>query len=343
MSVMRQGQSRNDRCGTYDSGEVGRSHGPGHLANPVALIGPGRLMIGDFGVDWRHARPSVIANPELRRWLATWEADSSYRLEIVGYSDCVSVERNTALRQGRAERVEGLLGSSARSRVAFRGMAALPEFVAPNDTPENRARNRSVIIEFHQQYTFEADEPITVQPRRCGPDVTSWLVGQMSRNKDHPVIRTMREHAWPRYVPIFNIGWTAAALNDFADLVKSGAVWDFKSRQPSWHARAGASCPTSPCDRTVTICGLCFNYDVPGNIHYGWIGAAAQLSSWTLRTAAGLVQPGRWTDDPKDAVAVRIGERMWDNGANLCGELAAHRPSMNLHGTGQCGICSTSQ
>jgi Bacterial toxin 44 len=90
------------------------------------------------------------------------------------------------------------------------------------------------------------------------------------------------------------------------------------------------------------MCGLCFNYDVPGNLHFGWIGRAASLRSWLLHFGAGLVQPGRWTDDPKDAAAVEIGEEMWDNGTDLCGQLHSRRSDLNLAGTGNCPICSVS-
>ena len=85
---------------------------------------------------------------------------------------------------------------------------------------------------------------------------------------------------------------------------------------------------------------MCFNYDVPGNIHFGWIGRAASLRSWLLHFGAGIVQPGRWTDDPKDAVAVAIGEAMWDNGAALCAELRRRRNQLNLNRTENCSACS---
>jgi soluble lytic murein transglycosylase-like protein len=195
--------------------------------------------------------------------------------------------------------------------------------------------------------TLSKSEPSGVsqsKPKRCGPDVTQWLVNQMCVNKNHPVIKTMREVTWPRYVPFFNIGWTSAALIDFANLVKAGGPWDFKSRQGrtttgEWRAAKDRACPTPGCDRTVTMCGKCLNYDVPGNIHYGYIGRAASLRSWLLHSAAGLVQPGRWTDDPKDAVAVKIGEELWDEGAEMCTKLQSDYASLNLDRTGGCTPC----
>lgn len=330
-------------CSGYKPDEVRISHtSEGHLDPDVRIIAPGRLLIADFGVDWRHVKPSTQSEPLLLSWLSTFESDDSYRLSIAGYSDCVGAERhNTGLRHGRAERVEGLLGRGARSRVTFRGMAGLGSYVTDNNNPGNRAMNRSAVIEFSREFTFQPEE-IKVTPRRCGPDVTQWLIDQMNTNYNHPTIRKMRETRWPRYVPGVNIGWTAAALYDFAQLVRGGGPWDFKSNQGWWRAGGGRTCPTTECDRTVTMCGMCFNYDVPGNIHFGWIGRAAELRSWLLHFGAGIVQPGRWTDDPKDAVAVAIGERMLENGVYLCDELRRLRSQLNLDKTENCSSCNQS-
>lgn len=178
----------------------------------------------------------------------------------------------------------------------------------------------------------------------CGPNVTDWLINQMNTNKDHSVIKTMREVRWPRYIPGLNIGWTAGALYDFAQLVRGGGPWDFKSHQGlagvgAWRAVPGKNCPTDNCDKTVTLCNTCINYDVPGNIHFGWVGAAANLRSWLLHFGAGIVQPNRWTDDPRDAVAVKIGEAMWNSGANLCDQVQSLHSKLNLDGTSDCLQC----
>ncbi len=335
--------SGTEECPGYDPTERETSHTERGVLDPdVSLFEPGKLLIADFGVDWRHVKSSTRSDPLLASWLARFETDSSYRLEIVGYTDCVGAERwNTDLRQGRARAVEALLGPQALSRVTFRGMMALGTYVTDNAARESRARNRAVVIEFRQQYSFEEEEVEVQRPRMCGPDLTRWLIDQMTTNQNHPTIRKMREYRWPRYVPVFNIGWTAAALADFASLVRGGAVWDFKShsRALGWRYSAGQHCPTSECDLTVTLCGTCLNYDVPGNIHFGWIGRRAEVAPWTLRTGAGIAQRRRWTDDPKDAVAVDIGMRMADSGTTLCTEVAAHRSALNLEKTPGCNAC----
>lgn len=330
-------------CRGYVAGEVAKSYTlAGHLDPHVWKSAPGRLVVADFGVDWRHLKSNIQPDPIFQHWLLAWESDDSYHLSIAGYSDCVGPEsNNTDLRQGRARAVEELLGPKARGRVSFRGMAALGQYVTDNTTVQNRATNRSAVIEFEQEFTFK-DEQIEANPLECGPDVTDWLYGQMRTNYNHPSIRTMRENRWPRYVPIFNIGWDVAALKDFASLVGGGRPWDFKSHAKAlgWRNDPGHYCPTKPCDTTVTLCGMCFNYDVPGNIHFGWIGRAAELGPFILHRGADWAQSGQLFDDPKDSVAIDIGIAMMDDGADMCAELRTHHDELNLDKTAACDPCT---
>jgi hypothetical protein len=165
-----------------------------------------------------------------------------------------------------------------------------------------------------------------------------WLVDQMNHNLDNPAIKTMREKQWPKYIPFFNLGWTYGFLSDFRDLVRAGAPWDFKSNQTQWRFGIGKSCPTVDCDKTVQLCGDCYNYDVPGNIHYGFIGRAAGLRSWFLHNRADAAQAGG-VDDPKDAVALDIGIDLAEGGGTLCDALAARRSELNTAGTQTCDPC----
>lgn len=313
----------------------------GHLSSDVTRLGADRLLIADFGADWRHIKRSTKEDPVLKSWLSAFDSDDSYRLSITGYTDCVGAESaNTDLRHARAKGVEELLGSNARSRVTFRGMAALGSYVNDNNTVENRAKNRSVVIEFNQNFDFEGDT-VTVTPKRCGPDSTQWLIKEMNKNRNHPVIKTAREVKWPRYVPGVNLGWMYGFLTDFRDLVKAGAPWDYKSNQSMWRSGEGKDCPTEPCDKTVTLCGHCLNYDVPGNIHYGWIGRQGNIRPWILHDRASAAQKGG-VDDPKDTVAIDIGIAMADKGATLCGEIGKKLNQLNLQGTEDCHPCSSS-
>jgi hypothetical protein len=95
--------------------------------------------------------------------------------------------------------------------------------------------------------------------------VTDWLVDELNKNKNHPVIKTMRENKdWVGWIPFFNLGFLYGFLSDFRDLVKSGGPWDYKSSRTF----KSGHCPVG-CENTVTLCDYCFFYDVPGNINYG--------------------------------------------------------------------------
>lgn len=331
-----------DPCPGYASHEVARSHTePGLLSPHVTLIAPGELLLADFGVDWRHAKSSLATDPTLATWLARFESDDTYRIEIAGYSDCVGDELNNGdLRQGRARAVERLLGPGARSRLTFRGAMGLSYYVNDNGTIENRARNRSAVISFHQEMTFD-EMDIEGHVEHCGPDVKDWLLDQMVTNADHPVIKESRDYEWPNFIPFFNIGWNYGRLRDFAHLVGTGRVWDFKAhwRALGWAHDPASACPTPPCERTVTMCDQCWNYDVPGNIHFGYIGRMAAIPPWLLHAGADWAQHGSWFDDPRDAEAIDIGIRMADDGTSLCGELRAHRGDLNVDGTQNCPAC----
>jgi hypothetical protein len=165
----------------YETGEVTRSFTEaGHLDPHVLVVAPGMLLVADFGVDWRHVKGSARTDPTLTEWLARFEADDSYRMEVVGYSDSVGTEGgNSWLRQGRAASVEALFGPSARKRITFRGAMALGQYVNTNDTPALRARNRGVVIVFRQEQSFPAED-IEVTPRR-----TLIVVGSPSKDQTY--------------------------------------------------------------------------------------------------------------------------------------------------------------
>ena len=152
----------------------------------------------------------------------------------------------------------------------------------------------------------------------------------MNRNRNHIEIRRCRSWyktvLWPR------------CLYKFAQLVGNGRPWDFKRTQTF----TKGSCPRN-CPRTVTLCGRCVNYDVPGNIHYGWVGRAASIRRWLLLYAAHRVQNGG-VDDPKDQNAIKIGMVFWDKPSirsRFCREVLNRINTLNLHGTAGCYSCST--
>ena len=170
----------------------------------------------------------------------------------------------------------------------------------------------------------------------CGPDVTDWLIDQMSKNRNHWVIKNSREIQWPNYIPFFNIGWNIGFLNDFKNLVKAGGPWDFKSTEKF----TAGDCPTQQCKNTVTICGICFYKDVPGNIHYGWVGRQAGLREWVIYAGGDWAAPG-FADGNDDKAAISIGIEMANNGSGMCPLIRQKENQLNKHGTQDCNPCVT--
>jgi hypothetical protein len=155
---------QSNACGSYGSQEIAVSRtASGHITPDVILMPPGLgiprsvtisckyLIIRDFGVDWRHVKLATRNEQLFKYWLNRVETDKSLACRIVGYSDCVGVERNNLfLRRGRALNVFKLLGSSARSRV-MAVIAAPPQtFLMDNSTIFRRASNRAVVIELFE-------------------------------------------------------------------------------------------------------------------------------------------------------------------------------------------------
>lgn len=131
-------------------------------------------------------------------------------------------------------------------------------------------------------------------------------------------------------------------------MVEADGPWDFKSLDKYKSATTsgnGTGCPSEGCDNTVTICGACFDYDVPGNIHYGWVGRMAGWRDWLLHLGADWAQV-RWDilsgegDDPKDKVAVDIGEDLADGGGgDICAPILAHKNELR-RGPSDCKACN---
>jgi outer membrane protein OmpA-like peptidoglycan-associated protein len=159
-------------CPLYESGEVAKSKTEaGHLPSDVIEIPMRGTMIADFGVDWRHTKPSLERDPTLKAWLtsliAALRKAPNYGIIISGFSDCVGNENNNAfLRSGRAQRVAQLLlrlagpyASFLSSRIAFVGPAQPDDYVADNGTVQGRAQNRGALIEWSEVIHVEDKAP----------------------------------------------------------------------------------------------------------------------------------------------------------------------------------------
>lgn len=334
-----------EECPRRVSGEAGRAERDPmlirHISSPVT-----GLVVGNFAIGSSSTKPNLYGNPIWSNFLAQMAANTNMSWEILGFTDCRGDESlNRTLRHSRAEALRGAMPRQHRAQLDQVSAASLADCLSDDTSEEGRALNRSALVRLsREEITFEEDEleeDEIVTARFCGPDVTDWLIDQMDRNQDHPVIRAGREHRLPRWVPVFNIGWTGAAFLDFALLVGPGMPWDFKRTQTGWRAGSGGPCPTRNCDLTVTLCGHCVFYDVPGNIHFGWVGRRMEIAPWALHLGAGSVQEGNARgDDPPDAVAIDIGIAMADEGRDLCSEVTTRLGQLNLDRTRGCSVCA---
>jgi hypothetical protein len=106
-----------------------------------------------------------------------------------------------------------------------------------------------------------------------------------------------------------NAGWAA--------MVGSGQPWDFKS---DIRREIGTS---------VILADTWYGFDVPANIHYGYVGRSIGFNREYLlfgggmaQIAAGTVENWRWYhwyfDDPADFTAVQVGMDLFDqHGFNI--------------------------
>lgn len=155
------GQMHSKLCFPYQADEVAVSRtAAGHVTPDVVVVPSGvpapnvviacrYLIIRDFGVDWRHVKLAARSETLFKNMLSQFETDNSLLFRIVGYNDCVGVERNNfLLRRGRARNVFNLLGPGARSRVIAATAAPANTFLTDNSTVIARANTRAVVIEF---------------------------------------------------------------------------------------------------------------------------------------------------------------------------------------------------
>lgn len=93
--------------------------------------------------------------------------------------------------------------------------------------------------------------------------------------------------------------------------VRNGGPWDLKNNVYKPYKKTG-----------LIICGTTYGNDMPGNFHYGFVGAAAGFSDLILHKAAGMAQERAGTskpeyhctygDDPQDFEFVRLGIDLFD-------------------------------
>lgn len=116
--------------------------------------------------------------------------------------------------------------------------------------------------------------------------------------------------------------YKALAFHMYIQLVADDHRWDFKDRIER------------TLGRSIELGDEWFEFSTPGNIHYGFVGAAAGFSRTELRIGAGVAQAwddlrsddpdasiggwNTWFDAPTDFYAVEFGVQLYENyGSNV--------------------------
>jgi RHS repeat-associated protein len=159
-------------------------------------------------------------------------------------------------------------------------------------------------------------------------DLTQWLVDEMNANRRGAIAETIRQKISLGHLPLgLGIGHLGDALLDFEDVVHDHGLWDFKYKIEEI---VGFN---------IKLGNVWYNADVPGNIHFGYLGVEVGFTKEILHCGADYATDKTLcsgSDDPEDYEAVEAGadvSRYSSGGdvtaASLRAALAAH-PNMRL-------------
>ena len=163
-------------------------------------------------------------------------------------------------------------------------------------------------------------------------DLTSWLYNEMVENAHSPAVGDFKGQNWAAAHMakwfLCDIGksiedallegislpevivdslaqhWSTAlsasilhgsALYDYSQLVKDGAIWDFKDEIGLKLGPGITLCGSSGCVDDI-------EYSVPGNIHFAYIGIAAGLPGWEIQAGAAyaeITDPAHNSESPQ--------------------------------------------
>jgi len=155
--------------------------------------------------------------------------------------------------------------------------------------------------------------PLSETAVPVGIDVLEELVEQLRRaGLDVDCLRQTIESSLQSVDP-----YRAQAVDAFVGLVGPNARWDFKEQM---RVLLGGD-SVRFCGQTRGRVCMWLHRDVPGNVHFGYIGRAAGFLPVELHLGAGLFQllgdartyarPWSYFDDPRDAAAVEVGIRLF--------------------------------
>lgn len=107
------------------------------------------LSVQDFGIGQDSVRPTMTDSDDWRRIMSMILGDPTAQVAVLGYSDCIGPEQNNrGLRDRRASAVIKAMPAEAQAKVSplLKGWWGQLTYLFPNDTAENRARNRMVLV-----------------------------------------------------------------------------------------------------------------------------------------------------------------------------------------------------
>jgi len=131
-------------------GEKSQSEKPAGILtnNTIFKTSDNKLFIQDFAVNDNQLPPGVTTSPAWQRVMSIIAGTPSLSfVGVIGYADCLGTEKgNSMLRDERAKAVFDVMPPVVQVKVLFHMGDSVTSFVAPNDTAENRAKNRGVVI-----------------------------------------------------------------------------------------------------------------------------------------------------------------------------------------------------
>ncbi len=138
------------------------------------------------------------------------------------------------------------------------------------------------------------------------PDVTADFIRKLINNSLEAERVALAERIGGFVSPGGGAVATGARWLWFYQRVRGGGPWDFKNNDYAPYRSTG-----------LVICGRQYRFDMPGNFHYGFVGAAAGFTSAVLFRMAGEAQQRAGTsrpeyhctygDDPEDQEFIRLG------------------------------------
>ena len=134
-----------------DSGEVTKSQSPNGILAVDTFFDAAKesLSVQDFGIGQDSVPATMTQSDDWRRMMSMILGDPAAQVAVLGYSDCIGTElNNQGLRNRRADAVVKAMPAEIQTKVLpfFKGWWGKLTYLFPNDTAENRARNRMVLV-----------------------------------------------------------------------------------------------------------------------------------------------------------------------------------------------------